>query len=291
MSYIEKYLDYLIFERKLSNATISAYKNDLKKFSTYFKDSDLSKLSYNELSNYLKKLVTNKATTVAHNLTVINSFYTFLVNENFIKNNPCENISTPKLPKRLPDYLSEEEVDTLLDIRLDTPYAYRNKAMLEVLYATGIRVSELINLRLSDIDLHNAIVKVMGKGNKERIIPVGDLAIKYTSEYINEYRHYLLKNTTSEYLFFNNQSKKISRQGFFKIVKKECKLKGINKNVSPHILRHSFATHLLANGADLRVIQDLLGHSDIATTQIYTHLANEKVKKDYENHPHYKKEG
>ena len=290
-NYINKYIDYLMFERKLSPATLKAYQNDLSHMNKYFKNSNLTNLTYDDISKFLRTLSSNKSTTVAHYLTVINSFYNFLVNEGIMDNNPCENISQPKHPRKLPNYLTEEEVDALLDIKLDNAFSYRNKAMLELLYATGIRVSELINLRVSDIDLHNAIIRVMGKGSKERIIPLGDVAIKYIDIYMKEYRNQLLKDRTSEYLFINNLRNKLSRQGFFKIIKKECKFKGINKNVSPHVLRHSFATHLLSNGADLRVIQDLLGHSDISTTQIYTHLANEKIKKDYENHPRYKKEG
>ena len=289
--YIEKYLDYLKFERKLSIATIKTYRNDLKNLNDYFKNNDLINLTYNDISSFVKSLNKSKTTTIAHHITVVNSFYSFLLNENIITNNPCENIIGPRIAKKLPEFLTEEEVTILLDVKLDTPYSFRNKAMLELLYATGIRVSELINLRLSDIDLHNAIIRVTGKGNKERIIPLGDIAINYIDIYIKEYRNMLLKDKNSEYLFINNAKGQISRQGFFKIIKNECKLKGIKKNVSPHILRHSFATHLLSHGADLRIIQDLLGHSDISTTQIYTHLANEKIKNDYKNHPRYKKEG
>jgi integrase/recombinase XerD len=158
--------------------------------------------------------------------------------------------------------------------------------MLELLYATGLRVSELINLKFNDIDLANDFVRVIGKGSKERIVPINESAVKWMTLYLKDYRPTILKNKNSEYLFISNALKPISRQGFFKIVKQEVVRAGIKKDVSPHVLRHSFATHLLNHGADLRVIQELLGHSDISTTQIYTHLVNEKIKKDYEEyHP------
>ena len=161
--------------------------------------------------------------------------------------------------------------------------------MLEVLYATGMRVSELINLKLSDIDYSEDYVRVMGKGSKERIIPLNDISLKYLKEYIDNYRNSLLKNKNSEYIFISHVGTKISRQAFFKIIKKECLKCGITKDVSPHTLRHSFATHLLNNGADLRIIQEFLGHSDISTTQIYAKILNDTIKRDYLNHPRSKK--
>lgn len=285
---IEKYIDYLKYEKKLSENTINSYKNDLDCFKDFFK-KDLTKINLDDMHKYLDHLnkENKKATTVAHNITVINSFYSFLINENIIATNPCTNIISPKLAKKLPNYLTEEEVDKLLNIHLKTAYDYRNKAMLELLYATGIRVSELINLKFVNLELQDDFIRVMGKGSKERIIPMSNISKKYLIEYIEIYRKTLLKSKDSEYLFINNQGNVISRVGFFKIIKKLCLENNISKNVSPHILRHSFATHLLAHGADLRVIQELLGHSDISTTQIYAHLINDKLKKDYEEfHPH-----
>ncbi len=285
---IEKYIDYLKYEKKLSENTINSYKNDLDCFKDFFK-KDLTKINLDDMHKYLDHLnkENKKATTVAHNITVINSFYSFLINENIIATNPCTNIISPKLAKKLPNYLTEEEVDKLLNIPLKTAYDYRNKAMLELLYATGIRVSELINLKFVNLELQDDFIRVMGKGSKERIIPMSNISKKYLIEYIEIYRKTLLKSKDSEYLFINNQGNVISRVGFFKIIKKLCLENNISKNVSPHILRHSFATHLLAHGADLRVIQELLGHSDISTTQIYAHLINDKLKKDYEEfHPH-----
>ena len=284
---IDKYLDYLKYEKKLSVNTLKSYQNDLQIFANFFAHQNLKKLTPNDIHRFIFQESKNKSVaTVAHNITVINSFYTFLKDEDANLINPCENIISPKKGVKLPNFLTEEEVDCLLDISLNDAYCYRNKAMLELLYATGIRVSELINLKFINLDLENDFIRVVGKGNKERLVPIGDVAKKWLIKYINEYRQELLKNKNSDYLFINNQGNVISRVGFFKIIKKLCVEKNINKNVSPHVLRHSFATHLLAHGADLRVIQEMLGHSDISTTQIYAHLVNEKLKKDYEEfHP------
>ena len=285
--YINKYMTYLEYERKLTTNTIKSYTNDLKDFDKYFK-GELLNLSYDDIKKYIDTLHDKNSRTMSHYITVINSFYSFLISENIISNNPCENIVSPKIAKKLPNYLTEEEVNKLLDINLITPYDYRNKAMLEILYATGLRITELCNLKLSDVDVNNCFIRVYGKGKKERIVPITDLALKYLLTYIYEYRNLILKDKDSEYLFISNSLTNISRQGFFKILKKECKRCGIEKNVSPHVLRHSFATHLLKHGADLRIIQELLGHEDITTTQIYAHLVNEKIKNDYEYHPRNK---
>ena len=285
--YINKYLDYLKFERKLSDNTLKSYLNDLKDFDLYF-NGNVKDLKYKDISDYINSLKDLNARSVAHYITVINSFYLFLIDESIIEENPCLNIISPKIPKKLPNYLSEDEIDNLLDVRLVTPYDYRNKAMLELLYATGVRITELINLKVSDVDLFNCFIRVFGKGKKERIVPISDLAVKYLTIYIEDYRNMILKEHDSEYLFISNSYKNISRQGFFKILKAECERCGIEKTVSPHVLRHSFATHMLKHGADLRIIQELLGHEDISTTQIYAHLVNEKLKEDYEYHPRNK---
>ena len=285
--YVNKYLEYLEYERKLSSNTLKSYFNDLKDFDMYF-NGNLLHLSYDDIQKYISSLSNRTARTVSHYLTVINSFYEFLISDKIINDNPCSNVASPKVKRKLPTYLTEEEVDKLLKINLITPYDYRNKAMLELLYATGLRISELINLKITDIDVNNALVRVFGKGKKERIVPVSDLALDYLKIYVTKYRNIILKDKVSDYLFISNSLTNISRQGFFKIIKKECKRAGIVKNVSPHVLRHSFATHLLKHGADLRVIQELLGHEDITTTQIYAHLVNEKLKSDYKYHPRNK---
>lgn len=285
--YILKYIDYLKYERKLSDNTLKSYQNDLKDFDNYFK-GNLKNITYSDIQKYLTTIQGKTSRTINHYITVINSFYTFLVNDNIIKENPCTNIKSPKLEKKLPVFLTEEEVDKLLDINLITPYDYRNKAMLELLYATGLRITELCNLKITDVDINNALVRVFGKGKKERIIPVSDYALSHLETYVKYYRNEILREKISDYLFISNSKTKITRQGFFKIIKKECNRVGIEKNVSPHVLRHSFATHLLKHGADLRVIQELLGHEDISTTQIYAHLVNEKIKEDYKYHPRNK---
>lgn len=281
---IDKYIDYLKYERKLSNNTVSSYYENLKKFYLFFENKNILKLSANEIRDFLydEKIV---ARTRAHYLTVLNSFYNFLIENNIIKNNPCEVIKLPKLSKKLPNYLTIEEVDRLLNINTTKVYDYRNKAMMETLYACGIRVSELCNIKLSDIDFNEYTIKIFGKGSKERIVPINESSMEALKIYINDYRPFLLKTKVSDYVFINNFGNVISRVGFFKILKKLCKDAGIEKDVSPHTLRHSFATHLLNNGANLRVIQHLLGHSNITTTQIYSHLSNESLKEDYNFHP------
>ena len=281
---IDKYIDYLKYERKLSNNTVSSYYENLKKFYLFFENKNILKLSANEIRDFLydDKIV---ARTRSHYLTVLNSFYNFLIENNIIKNNPCEVIKLPKLSKKLPNYLTIEEVDRLLNINTTKVYDYRNKAMMETLYACGIRVSELCNIKLSDIDFNEYTIKIFGKGSKERIVPINESSMEALKIYINDYRPFLLKTKVSDYVFINNFGNVISRVGFFKILKKLCKDAGIEKDVSPHTLRHSFATHLLNNGANLRVIQHLLGHSNITTTQIYSHLSNESLKEDYNFHP------
>lgn len=286
--YIEKYISYLQYERALSDNTIKSYFYDLKRFDLYFKGNVLD-LSYDELQRYLSSVKDLKARSLAHHITVLTSFYNFLVDEKIITNNPCENIINTKIPKKLPIYLTEDEINKLLDIPLNNEYDYRNKAMLELLYATGLRISELINLKVNDVDFDECIVRVFGKGKKERIVPIADVALKYLSIYLNEYRAIILGSSLSDYMFISNSKKNISRQAFFKILKKEANRSGVEKIVSPHVLRHSFATHLLSHGANLRVIQELLGHEDISTTEIYAHLINEKLKDDYTYHPRNKK--
>ena len=287
--YITKYLSYIEYERGLSKNTIESYKYDLKEFDLYF-NQNIPNLTYNDIQNYLDYISNKSARTTAHHITVLNAFYKFLLDEKIINSNPCENIVNTKIPRKLPNYLTEEEINNLLDIKLETQYDYRNKAMLELLYATGLRISELINLKINDIDYNECFLRVFGKGKKERIVPIGDIALKYLSIYTNKYRNEILGNTISDYLFISNAKKNITRQGFFKILKKESSRAGIKKIVSPHVLRHSFATHLLSNGADLRIIQELLGHENIITTEIYAHLINEKLKDDYSNHPRNRKE-
>ena len=287
---IEKYINYVLFERRLSKNTASSYKNDLDKFKLYLESHHISsfkELTKKDVINYLEYLDKENITTssIARKLTTIKNFYTYLEKTGVTTYNITEGIERPKLRKKLPEVLTIEEVDKLLDINLNTAFDYRNKAMLELLYGTGLRISELLDLKLSDIDFENCIVRCMGKGSKERIVPIGEYVIFYLNTYL-EYRKVLLKNKKSDYLFLNSRGSRLSRFSFFKILKQLLITKGIKKNISPHSLRHSFATHILEGGGDLRSIQELLGHSDISTTKIYTHISNKQIKDDYEHfHP------
>lgn len=289
--YYTKYLDSLQFERKLSKNTVLSYQDNLNRFEEFISGKSITEITKKDIEAYLKFNDSMAEKSRAHYITVLRNFYQFLVYEDLINKNPCETIKQPKISKSLPHYLTEEETYKLLSFPINTNYDYRNKAMLELLYATGIRVSELVNLKLSNIHLDEDLIRVMGKGSKERICPISEVCEKYLRIYINEYRNGLLKNKTSEYLFINNFGNPITRQGFFKNLKQIAQKQGIEKEISPHTLRHSYATHLLAHGADLRIIQELLGHSDLSTTEIYTHVVNEKIKSEYEKHPHAKKEG
>lgn len=285
---INDFINYLLIDKHYSNNTIESYNRDLNKFNNFF-DKELNSISRNDIKDYLKYLKDSNSsdTTISRNISCIKSFYKFLLKQGSITTNPLDGIVTPKTRKKLPKTLSEEEIRLLLDIKLNDNYSYRNKAMIELMYASGLRVSELINLKIYDIDLNECIVRTMGKGSKERVIPLGNYAVNALEIYINEYRYSFIKKETNDYLFLNNHGKKMTRQGFFKIIKSLAKEKGIKTDFSPHTLRHSFASHLLKYGADLRTIQELLGHSDISTTQIYTHISNEKLKDTFKNyHPH-----
>ncbi len=282
---LDKYMnEYISTEYNTSKNTRESYKTDLYLLAKYYKGKNIKNLNKEDIQEYLRKN-DKSSKTKARYLTSINNFYKYLVENNLISKNPCDGIKMPKLEKKLPDYLTIEEVDNLLNIRASTAYELRNKAMLETLYATGMRISELVNLTMSNLFLEDHLIKVFGKGSKERLVPIGDTAIAALEEYLKFGRGELLGTKSSEYVFISSRHTNITRQAFFKYIKKLCQEKGIKKNISPHILRHSFATHLLNNGADLRVVQELLGHSDISTTQIYTHLSNEKLEQEYEKHP------
>lgn len=278
------FLEYLKYERRVSVNTVDSYGENLLLLKNYT-NKDLISLKKEDIKDFLDN-VEATARTKAHYLTVFNSFYKYLVFMDKIKSNPCDGIKAPKLEKKLPTYLTNEEIAKLFNIRLTKPVDYRNKAILEVMYATGARISEVINLEVNQIDFEECIIRVVGKGKKERIIPLDDVAIEVLDNYINNYRPFLIKNETCNYVFLNKNGEKISRQMIFKILKNLANKAGITKEISPHTLRHSFASNLLNNGADLRVIQELLGHENLETTEIYSHLQNKKIKDDYSNHPH-----
>ena len=289
-NYIEDFLDYLLIDKKYSQNTIEAYEYDLEKYYLFFNKRNLNikDIKKDDIKDYLKDLKDEKMSdkSISRNISSIRTFYKFLLVEKIITKNPIELIELPKVKKSLPTVLSKEEVNVLLDIQVNDSYSARNKAMLELMYATGLRVSELIQLKKQDINMDDALVKTMGKGSKERIIPIGDYALEALQIYLNGYRDQLVKKRVTDFVFLNNHGNQLTRQGFFKMIKKLAKEKNIKTNFSPHTLRHSFATHLLDCGADLRSIQELLGHSDISTTQIYTHISNELLRENYKNHPH-----
>ena len=286
---IYDYMNYLIIERQLSNNTIDAYKRDLYSFFNYIKKSYKS-VKKEDVINYITSLDIDPKSINRHIVTLKN-YFNFLEKNSMIDINPCEDITGLKTKKSIPRVLSEEDIDKLLDINPKNAFEYRNKAMLELMYSSGLRVSELLNLNVNDIDFDLNIVRIFGKGSKERIMPINEIATSYLYDYINIYRNTLLKNKVNDILFLNSRGEKLSRQGFFKILKEIAREKGIKKELSPHTLRHSFATHLLNHGADLRSIQTMLGHENIETTQIYTHVSNNMVKEEYESaHPRSKKE-
>ena len=287
---IDDYINYIIFERGLSNNTVNSYKEDLYLYKSYLKQKNISKTSSittKDIEKYLIYLQDNEytITSIARKLTAIKNFHKYLFQKKIVSENVAETIERPKLRKSLPKVMTVEEVDKLLNIECNTVFDYRNKAMLELLYATGLRISELLNLKLSDVDLENCVVRCFGKGSKERIVPIGEYVLYYLNIYLDK-RCELSKNNKCEYLFLNKLGGKLSRFSFFKIIKKILLEKNINISLSPHTLRHSFATHMLEYGADLRTIQELLGHSNIATTKIYTHISNKKIEEDYKKfHP------
>jgi len=279
---LSKYQTYLITVKYLNvETTINSYILDVYKYLEYIK-KDYNKTNNKDIYNYLKYLSDNSYSiySVVRKISSIKSFYNYLRDESIYDINL--DIERPKFYKKLPHVLTIDEVDKLLDIKLETSFDYRNKAMLELMYATGLRVSELINLTYQNIDLEKKLVRCYGKGNKERIVPIGNTAVKYLKLYLEEYRNSLTKRTLCDNLFLNNHGKQLTRQGFFKILKKQAELCGIKENITPHMLRHSFATHLLNNGADLRSIQLMLGHENISTTGIYTNVSKDKLKENYD---------
>ena len=279
------FINYLLIDKKYSEDTIFAYKNDLDKFFLFFNDKTIENIDKFNLREYVKYLnsLNLKQKTISQNISTLRSFYKFLMIDKKIDENPMMFIDLPKIPKNLPNVLSVDEIDKLLDIEVKDKYTARNKAMLELMYSSGLRISELLNLKVVDVSLDEALVRVFGKGSKERIVPIGDCALKYLEK--------LITKQNSDYLFLSSRGDKMSRQAFFKIIKAIAKEKNIKTEISPHTLRHSFATHLLNYGADLRSIQELLGHSDISTTQIYTHISKGKISDDYiKSHPHSKEE-
>ena len=292
MKNIEDYELFLKTEKKLGNNTIDSYILDIIKFYEWNNNSDITYMSKKQILeyiSYLRSYLNEKS--INRHISSLKGFYLYLVDNNVICESPLEEIYSLKTKKTLPKYLSVEEVDKLLNINLKTPFDYRNKAMLEVMYATGLRVSELVGLCFSNIDFENSLIRVNGKGKKERIVPLGEIAQYYLKIYINDYRSKLLNKNNYDLIFLNNHGKPISRQGFNFILNNIRKEVKIDKDITPHTLRHSFATHLLERGADIRSIQEMLGHENISTTNIYTYVVNNVLRENYDTYfPRAKKE-
>ncbi|MFY9174438.1 MAG: site-specific tyrosine recombinase XerD [Peptococcia bacterium] len=290
--YLQSFLEYLLVEKGLSANTLEAYRRDISRLNKYLEEKKIGKLeevTKDTLASYLYSLkkAGQSPATIAREIASLRSYFRFLCLDGVIEKDPSLNLETPKLPQKLPKVLTEEDTATLLEKPEKMgPLEIRNLAVLEVLYATGMRVTELVNLNLGQVDLDLAFVRCLGKGSKERIIPLGAIAVEVLKVYLKESRPFLLKDVSERALFLNNRGGRLSRQSYWKIIKEQARNTGVNSAITPHTLRHSFATHLLANGADLRSVQELLGHSDISTTQIYTHLTHGRMKEVYKKtHP------
>ncbi|WP_028322047.1 site-specific tyrosine recombinase XerD [Desulfatiglans anilini] len=286
--WIDRFLMQMELERGLSNHTIQAYARDLGRFNLYLRGRglDLGGLTQDDLNAYLVDLGRGLSfRSVARHVSAIRVFLKYLVRHGVISGNPARLLDLPKMRRKLPEILSLDEVDKLLaapDGR--SPKGLRDRAMLEVLYAAGLRVSELIQLRTFLVDLEGGFLRTMGKGSKERLVPLGVRAVEAVRGYLQGGRPSLRKGPNSPYLFLNMRGGRMSRQGFWKLIKQYGRQAGIKKEITPHVLRHSFASHLLEGGADLRSVQIMLGHADISTTQIYTHVTRERLKAVHEKH-------
>ena len=282
---LNEYVDFLKYEKNYSNNTYESYERDVRDFLNYTK-KELIDISEDDIDKYIiENLNKFTETTINRRIASIRSFFKYLNNyKGYI--NISDEVKNMKKKSALPKYLTTEEVDKLLNINLVTKYDYRNKAMLELLYSTGLRASELINLDTSNIDFDNKIISVFGKGKKERIVPLSDISIKYLKIYIYEYRTSLFvkKKPKTDALFLNNHGVRMTRQGLNLLLNKVAKNANIDKEITPHVLRHSFATHLIENGADIRSVQELLGHENVVTTEIYTHIADKYIKENYEEY-------
>ena len=287
---IKLFLEFLQNEKKLSDNTLQSYKRDIIQYQNYIEESDINyaKVSKEDIKTYLNylKQIGKKPSTISRNLASIRSFYQFLIRNRKIKNDPTEEVQAPKVEKRVPSVLTAQEVELLLEQPKDVDLkGTRDKAMLEFAYATGMRVTEIINLNLEDVNLDEGYV-LCKVGSKQRSIPLGSLSLKALKEYIEDARPILIKSEKEKALFVNVNGQRLTRQGFWKIIKYYKEQAHITKDITPHVLRHSFATHLLQNGADLKAIQTMLGHSDISSTQVYMQFQDSGLKDIYQKaHP------
>jgi integrase/recombinase XerD len=286
---IDRFLDAIWMERGLSENTLGAYRADLLALQQRLTERrvEFAKATRADILDYIAWRVDGgaKPRSTARQLSSFRRFYRYMLREGLITQDPTAQIAMPKIGRALPQSLTEDEVDALLGApNVTEPLGHRDRAMLEVLYATGVRVSELINLKVSQINLNQGVLRIIGKGDRERLIPLGDESQDWLKEFIDGPRHEILLERQTEYLFPTRRGDRMTRQAFWHIIKRYAKKAGVNKKLSPHTLRHAFATHLLNNGADLRVVQLLLGHSDVSTTQIYTHVARERMKELHSRH-------
>ncbi|MCG8608572.1 site-specific tyrosine recombinase XerD [bacterium] len=294
--YLTEFLNFLHIEKNASNNTIYSYQNDLRRYLSYLDQRDVADLSQVGPSVILELITLLRemgfaSTSVSRNLSAIKMFHRFLVLENYVDNDATASLRSPKQPKNLPEVLDQAEVESILNQPdPEDPKGVRDKAMLEVLYATGMRVSELISMKGSDLYFAQGFVRVFGKGSKERIVPIGEQAVEATEYYLRQVRPLIRKRGKSHgFLFLNWRGTLLSRMGFWKILRNYVNMSGVDKHVSPHTLRHSFATHMIEGGADLRAVQEMLGHADLSSTQIYTHLDREYLKEVHRNfHPREK---
>jgi len=289
---LEAFIDAIWMERGLSENTLNAYRTDLFGFAKWLftqSQQDLLHASRSQILDYLTYRVSqgSKSRSTARLLSSIKRYYQYCVREQLLKEDPSDRIDAPKLGRSLPKFLSEAEVEALLDAPdLKDPLGVRDRTMLELLYATGLRVSELINLTIDQINMRQGVVRVLGKGNKERLVPLGEEALSWLDKYLGDARHQITPASASDYVFTTRRHSAMTRQAFWYLIKRYANKVGIKKHLTPHTLRHCFATHLLNHGADLRVVQMLLGHSDLSTTQIYTHVARERLRSLHaEHHP------
>ncbi|MCS5642334.1 MAG: site-specific tyrosine recombinase XerD [Dehalococcoidia bacterium] len=291
---VDTYLTHLAVERGFSGNTIMAYRNDLYSLTAFISTNEHAKnwnqVNANHLSEFALLLQSKgySDTTRARKTAAVRSFFSFLVDEHLVDASPANDLISPKIGRSLPAALTEDEVVRLLKApgTLNTPDSRRDKAMLELLYATGMRVSELVGLQITDVNLVGEFVRCMGKGSKERLIPFHDQALNALRQYIEEARNTFISDSTEQALFLNRRGERLTRQGFWLILKEHARRAGITTPTTPHTLRHSFATHLLRGGASLRQVQEFLGHASIASTQIYTHLTNDHLREQYEEaHP------
>lgn len=287
---IKLFLEFIQKEKKLSNNTLQSYRRDIKQYEEYIEQEKMNylKITQEDIRAYLDELAQKgkKASTISRNLASIRSFYQFLFRARKVKGDPTEGIQSPKIEKKAPNVLSAKEVELLLDQPKDVDLkGTRDKAMLEFAYATGMRVTEIISLDIDDVNVEEGYA-ICRNGNKQRTVPLGGISVKALKEYVQEARPILIRDENEKALFVNINGKRLTRQGFWKIVKYYKEQAHITKDITPHVLRHSFATHLLQNGADLKAIQTMLGHSDISSTQVYMQFQNENLKNIYRKaHP------